>query len=114
MPRIGLAGGKGSYHAGVLSSLAKRFGQRVQPEIESRPGDGPRRGGGTRRAAFIGGAVAGAVSKPGRQPRDQVRTPAAGSLQFLPARGGHPMLVVAARAANTGRVANPLRAHAFL
>src|SRR5690348_11495945 len=84
MPGIRGVGGEGSHHAGVLSPFAERARQCLQPEIKPRSSDESGRGRSARGAALFGWTVAGKVGKPVRQPCDQVRTPAAGSLQLLP------------------------------
>src|SRR4029077_67089 len=55
------AGGKGNYHAGVLSAFGERAHERVQPEVESRVGDDAGRGGSAPGASLDVGTGAGAI-----------------------------------------------------
>src|SRR5205807_22267 len=113
MPDIGVAHGKRSGYARILPALPERANQRLQPEVEPRAGNEPGRGRRAAGAALSRGTVASTVRESRGQQGNQVRAPAAGSLQLLSPRERDSVLVAPARSADTGRTEKPLRAHAF-
>src|SRR5208337_1476183 len=79
-PRAGVADRKGHHHAGVLSAVAERAGECLQPEVESGSSDAVGRKRGARGAGRSAAAAPGWTRARRRQPRDQIRTAAAGGI----------------------------------